>query len=339
MKVLSVKNVFKKLYMKTENFKLAILNASYGYAFHKVVLDTEGKIVDYEFLEVNPAFEKQTGLKATDILNKKVTEVLPGISLGEFNWIEYYGEVALTGVEKEFEEYSEQLNKWYKVQVSSPEKFYFSTTFIDITKEKEQSTELESFFSINLDLLCIADLNGNFIKTNKAWSDILGYSTEDLNHKKFLEFVHPDDIQATLDEMVKLGNQMQVLNFVNRYRCKDGTYKFIEWRSQPKGNLIYAAARDITERIENERTLRESEERYRLLFETAHEGIVVAQGTKLVYFNPKFEELTGYNASELSSFDFIYLIYEDDREFLLSKYKSRVLGLEYPGQRLHYDFG
>jgi len=57
MKVLSVKNVFKKLYMKTENFKLAILNASYGYAFHKVVLDTEGKIVDYEFLEVNPAFE------------------------------------------------------------------------------------------------------------------------------------------------------------------------------------------------------------------------------------------------------------------------------------------
>lgn len=130
-------------------------------------------------------------------------------------------------------------------------------THIDITKEKERSEELERFFSVNLDLLCIADVEGNFIKVNNSWTDILGYPIEELNNRKFLEFVHPDDLKATLDAMAKLANQEQVLSFVNRYRCKEGLYRYIEWRSHPYGNLIYAAARDVTEHIEAESRIRE----------------------------------------------------------------------------------
>ena len=130
-------------------------------------------------------------------------------------------------------------------------------TNTDITKEKEKSEELERFFSINLDLLCIANTEGNFIKINKSWTDILGYSLEELEKKKFLEFIHPDDLNPTLEVMTKLENQESVLSFVNRYRCKDGLYRYIEWRSQPYGNLIYAAARDITEHIESEKKIRE----------------------------------------------------------------------------------
>lgn len=101
---------------------------------------------------------------------------------------------------------------------------------------------------MNLDLLCIADFEGNFIKVNKSWETTLGYKTDELTSSKFLEFVHPEDLQTTLDEMKNMGKKNNALNFVNRYRTKDGSYRYIEWRSKPSGKLIYAAARDITEK-------------------------------------------------------------------------------------------
>lgn len=121
-----------------------------------------------------------------------------------------------------------------------------------------KTTELEQFFSVALDLLCIADTSGNFLKVNKAWEIILGYKAADLEHRQFLEFVHPDDLQATLDAMARLDEQHPVLDFTNRYRSSDGSYRFIEWHSVPVGHLIYAAARDVTERIMNEEELRKA---------------------------------------------------------------------------------
>lgn len=115
-----------------------------GFAIHKVILDEKGNPVDYIFLDVNPSFERLTGLKMKDIIGKKVTEVLPGIEKDSFNWIKTYGELALNGGELEFEQYSTPLKKYYKVYAYSPEKFYFITTFIDITpfkKDKEDKIE------------------------------------------------------------------------------------------------------------------------------------------------------------------------------------------------------
>lgn len=111
-----------------------------------------------------------------------------------------------------------------------------------------KTTELENFFNVALDLLCIAGIDGKFIKVNKAWESILGFSSEDLEKRNFLEFIHPEDMQQTLDAMQQLSEKNPILNFVNRYQTKDGDYRFIEWRSRPVGNQIYAAARDITER-------------------------------------------------------------------------------------------
>lgn len=130
-------------------------------------------------------------------------------------------------------------------------------TNLDVTEDKERSEELERFFSVNLDLLCIADVEGRFLKANQAWSDILGYSVGDLEGRRFLDFVHPDDVADTLEAMASLSSGAEVLNFVNRYRHVDGSYRYIEWRSHPYGRLIYAAARDITERLESENRLRE----------------------------------------------------------------------------------
>ena len=128
----------------------------------------------------------------------------------------------------------------------------YSGTSSDITNEKTSREELENFFNVNLDLLCIADVSGKFIKVNKSWETILGYSVDKLQKRTFLEFVHPDDLQATYAAMAALANQDDVLSFTNRYRSLDGSYRYIEWRSHPVGKLIYAAARDVTERKANE---------------------------------------------------------------------------------------
>ncbi|HON52910.1 MAG TPA: PAS domain S-box protein, partial [Bacteroidales bacterium] len=141
-------------------------------------------------------------------------------------------------------------------------------SFFDISERKkseqelaQKSKELEQFFTTSLDLLCIADSKGNFIRVNKEWEKVLGYSTEELEKHSFLEFVHPDDLQQTIDTISKLSNQISVLNFTNRYKCKDGQYRWIEWRSAPQGDVIYAAARDITERIEVEQELLQAKQK------------------------------------------------------------------------------
>jgi len=113
---------------------------------------------------------------------------------------------------------------------------------------RQKAEELDHFFDLALDLLCIADIEGNFRRLNLAWETTLGYSREELLSHRFFDFVHPDDVAATIEAVSQLDAQKTVLNFTNRYRCKDGSYRWIEWRSAPAGKMIYAAARDITAR-------------------------------------------------------------------------------------------
>jgi PAS domain S-box-containing protein len=112
---------------------------------------------------------------------------------------------------------------------------------------RRKTEELDQFFNVSLDLLCIANTDGYFLRLNPAWERTLGYTREELMAKRFLDFVHPDDVDRTRENVSTLASQQKVFSFENRYRCKDGTYRWLEWSSAPAGKLIYAAARDITE--------------------------------------------------------------------------------------------
>lgn len=239
--------------MKDGFYRELMMMSPVGYAYHKIICDDYGRPIDYEFIEVNSAFETYTGLK--NVEGKLVTEVIPEIKNLGFDWISFYGEIAINGESDEFEQYMDTLKKWYRVEVHSPEKYYFITRFVDISNEKKQFQELSNFFEITLDLLCIADKEGNFIKVNRAWESTLGYSVENLQNTNFLTLIHPEDLGSTTKTMEKLGKDEKVMNFVNRYRHKNGSYRFIEWRANPLNNLIYAAARDITDRIAHENRL------------------------------------------------------------------------------------
>jgi PAS domain S-box-containing protein len=122
-----------------------------------------------------------------------------------------------------------------------------------------KTEELERYFGASLDLLCIANTDGYFLRLNPQWEKTLGYPLQKLEGTRFLDYVHPEDLESTEEAIAQLANQQEVPNFVNRYRCRDGLYRWIEWRSVPVGNLIYAAARDITERTQAEKALRQSE--------------------------------------------------------------------------------
>lgn len=117
---------------------------------------------------------------------------------------------------------------------------------IDYTIEKMQYQRL---FELSNDLLCVANTTGYFIQVNPACTQLLGYSREELLQTSYLEFIHPDDIDSTLMELRNLRSGVHSLNFENRYRCKDGSWRWLSW-STPGSNgdgLLYAVARDITE--------------------------------------------------------------------------------------------
>ncbi len=121
---------------------------------------------------------------------------------------------------------------------------------------RAKNEELDRYFTTSLDLLCIADTAGHFVRLNPAWEAVLGYPAAELLGRVFMDFVHPDDKPATLAAIARLTTQEEVFSFENRYRHKDGSYRWIEWRSHPQGNLIYAAARDVTQRKQAEADLR-----------------------------------------------------------------------------------
>lgn len=125
-------------------------------------------------------------------------------------------------------------------------------------KNNVEREQLAKLFELSLNLMCIATTEGTFVEINQTWEDVLGYVTEDLKGTSFLDLIHPDDIQATLGKMGELSEQNNVINFINRYRAKDGTYKLIEWQASPLGNIIYAVARDVTEIEQNKKELQKT---------------------------------------------------------------------------------
>jgi two-component system, sensor histidine kinase and response regulator len=141
----------------------------------------------------------------------------------------------------------------------------------------QKTEELDQFFNVTLDVLCIANTEGYFLRLNPAAERILGYTRGELMAKRFLDFVHPDDLDRTREAVSTLASQQKVFSFENRYRCKDGTYRWLQWSSAPAGNLIYAAARDVTEQRRAAEELRRHQEHLEELVRERTGELIVAR--------------------------------------------------------------
>ena len=148
----------------------------------------------------------------------------------------------------------------------------------DISERKRAEAEREQFFKFfqsATDLMAIADPNGAFLKTNAQCTETLGYSAAELVAKPFIDFVHPDDKQETLDEMARQQKIGSSMNFENRYVCKDGSFRWLSWRAifNKDEGLTYATARDVTEQKKAEEALKISKLRLDLAIDASQIGV------------------------------------------------------------------
>ena len=280
-------------------FRSLYLHMGEGVALHEVVVDAAGKPINYRILDVNPHFESFTGLAPEKVVGKLATEAY---GTPDPPYLEEFTSVGLGGPPHRFETYFPPHDRHYEISVAPMGAGFFATIFMDVSERKrheralqEKTDELDRFFSLALDLLCIAAVDGRFLRVNTAWASVLGWTVEALEGKLFLDFVHPEDLAATYAALAELSAGKPVINFTNRYRASDGSYRFIEWRSTPAPDgRIYAAARDVTDRIKAEQALRSSEERFRRIFELVPDplALVSREGT-LLDFNEAFCKATG----------------------------------------------
>jgi len=124
----------------------------------------------------------------------------------------------------------------------------------ELEKQVTLLKEFQNYFDLSLDMLCIAGNDAYFKRVNPAFERILGWTTEELLTRKFIDFVHPDDVAKTREEISRLAQGFPTISFKNRYMCKDGSEKILAWTAhpEPETGLIYAIARDVTD-LEKER--------------------------------------------------------------------------------------
>ncbi len=172
---------------------------------------------------------------------------------------------------------------------------YIIMTGIDITEKKQLEDNLNRFFSLSPDMFCIADLDNYFKQTNPAFEEILGYTKAELLAIPCLNFIHPDDVATTLAEMNKLSQGVKTIAFENRYRIKDGSYKWLQWNAIFYDQLIYAVARDITKRKQTQAKIHEQA----ALLNVATDAIMVWDlENKILFWNQGAERLYGFTSAE-----------------------------------------
>ncbi|MCF7935908.1 MAG: PAS domain S-box protein [Synergistales bacterium] len=193
----------------------------------------------------------------------------------------------------------------------------------DITERKEDrrrleetTRELEGFFDVTLGILLIASPEGRMLKLNRAWEDLLGYPLHELEGRYFLDFVHPDDMDRTKEAVAQLNEGNQVASFLNRYRHREGGYRWVEWRSNSRGGLIYASANDVTDSMELQRELAREKAFLQLVIDSDPNPIFAKDWNgRFTLVNEAMAVLFGTSKEDLpGKTDFDISVTEEERE-------------------------
>jgi PAS domain S-box-containing protein len=310
-----------------DRYKLLFNTMTEGFALHEIILNDKGNPSDYKFLEINPAFETITGLKADVAIGNTVKQLLPAL---EDIWIERYGNVALTGEPIEFEDYNESLKKHFRVRSFCPIKGQFAVIFEDITDKQnnlnllnEERTFLRNIID-NVPIgLYVKDLKGRKIITNrtdmlhinKGVEEIIGKTDFDFLPSDIAQRTWADDLQVMQSEVPVIGKEEQIITL-------DGQSRILLTTKVPrrdyKGKVIglIGMGIDITDRKHAEQALKEAELKYRTIADYTYDWeFWRLPDDSFIYHSPSCSRITGYSANEFYSNQNLIrsIIHPDDR--------------------------
>lgn len=213
-----------------ERFRALFDHMLEGFALCRMIYDEGGRPVDWEYLEVNPAFGRLTGLR--DIAGKKVSEAIPGTKEQTPEIFEIYGRVATTGRPETFDVFFTPLRIWLHISVSCPQKGYFVAVFQDITSQKESEESLRkseetfrSYIENAPDGIFLADAEGNYLMVNEAACAITGYSKTELVGKNIRDLIPPGDQQIAFAHFRQVKEEGQATG-ETRYVTKSGEVRY-----------------------------------------------------------------------------------------------------------------
>jgi diguanylate cyclase (GGDEF)-like protein/PAS domain S-box-containing protein len=273
---------------------------------HNRMIFRDGVPVDFEFIAINPAFGKMTGLK--DVVGRKVSEVIPGYCEANQDSLQVFGKVAQTGEPCHWEHYLAALDKWFSFSIYSPARGEFVVVSDDITERKRAEIALRdseehfrNIFANAIDGILLADANTRkFTMSNPALERMLGYTHEEMLSIG-LEDIHPaEDVPYHTEQFNKMarGETTIVTNALTKR--KDGSTFYADIKASPLriGNKTYLLGffRDVTERKQAENALRQGA----TVFESSHNGIIITDPDgRIQAANQAYADISGYTESEL----------------------------------------
>ncbi|MDZ7743929.1 MAG: PAS domain S-box protein [Bacteroidota bacterium] len=328
-----IKNVEHELRKSKDQLQGLFDHMSSGFAYHKVVTNKHNKVVDYVFLDVNKSFERLIGLKAADVIGKRVTHVWPGTEDDPANWLEIYGEVAQSGKPHSFEIFSRSIGRWFHIDVYSPQKSYFATTFEDITQRKEAELALKEseekyrhlFDNLQIGIYRTRLSDGKLILANQRMAELFGYDSIEQALQNFYTNEHYVEENAR-KEMLKMvhreGRFDKYEAALTNARGDIRWYQYSGVLNKEKG-YIEGVATDITVRKKTEEILKQKAE----IINSTTDGIITTDFEgNILSWNGGAERIYGYHADEAIGNNINLLYKKEDLKKLGSMIKILLKG-------------
>lgn len=288
--------------MKAVPWDSILQGSTLGFSFCKIIANQAGAPVDYEFVDVNDAYAEMVGLSRAKIRGKRVTALFPDIAKDSFNWIDFFGRVALGGEKAEFEEYSKTLESWFHISVTSPEPGYFCAISFDITEQRKAEMNLgvseernRRYVDNAPDAIFIADQQGRFIQSNPAAAAMLGFTMEELGKKSIYDIVPPESFGRARDEFAELVKSGKLSHHATLMKKSGERFTVILDAVALPEKQYMAFCKDITA-LE---TLHREKDRYYIAFQAMTQPVIfsAADGT-ILDINGAFTAMYGYAREE-----------------------------------------